>query len=300
MSSPSAEFAAPAIDPAMQAVLIGGGKAYGLGPSWEGERPLLDLSLDMTGVSAPNVLIVPSARWASEPIYNKLSAGLSDFYAGRGATPAILHPYLFETDENGRFAGNYTIDPAKTPGASELEEKVQAADVIFVVGGDTNHMLNNVWRPLGIDRLLTAAMQEGTVITGTSAGTIAWFAGGHTDGDSLNLAKAPGKPNRFHYIKALGHITETVVCPHYDAKPDGRSRKKSYGDLLYRRRSLGELGIAIEDNAALTITAGGAAQIVRGEGDGTRNAHASHYRTGKKQTVTLTPADGSFTLDQLV
>ena len=53
-------------------------------------------------------------------------------------------------------------------------------DVIYVGGGNTKSMLA-LWREWGVDRILRQAWQQGTVLSGVSAGAICWFEQGLTD-----------------------------------------------------------------------------------------------------------------------
>jgi len=284
----------PAVDLNMNAVLMGG-DAYSVKGDWWEDRRLFDEGLEMTGKQRPNVLIVPTARTVSQEKSDTVVNNLSDFYEHRGATVSALHPYLYtKTDQTDPIWGNKIVDTTKVPGTSELEDKTEAADLIFVLGGDSNRMLNQVWRPLGIDTLLMTAMHRGTVVSGTSAGTVAWFSGGHSAGTSLNVNRKPEQSKQFHYIQALGAITKTVVCPHYEASPNNRSREQSFKSMLYRRRVEGELGLGITARAALQISAGGIARMIRGSGKADAFIEAMYRRSGKRVAHKITAADGSF------
>src|SRR5579872_3319127 len=54
------------------------------------------------------------------------------------------------------------------------QEKILAADLIYVGGGNTRSMLA-LWREWGVDELLKTAYEKGTVLSGISAGAICWY-----------------------------------------------------------------------------------------------------------------------------
>src|SRR6516162_9506650 len=54
------------------------------------------------------------------------------------------------------------------PSREAIRAKILSADIIYVGGGNTLHMMR-VWRRLKIDRLLKSAYNHGTVLCGISA-----------------------------------------------------------------------------------------------------------------------------------
>src|SRR5579859_5078426 len=56
----------------------------------------------------------------------------------------------------------------------DIEKKIRWADIVYVGGGNTLLMMR-VWRRLGVDELLKSAYENGTVLSGISAGSICWF-----------------------------------------------------------------------------------------------------------------------------
>ena len=298
-------LASPSIDPAFQAVLIGGGQPQppksGEG-SWPATDELLDKSLEMAGNSRPNVLLVTSARWASRQSVEYLVAGYTNYYQNRGATTAVLHPYLYPTERitDGTSLAESPIDLAKVPSQAELTERTEAADVVFVLGGDTHRLLNQVWRPLGIDHLLESAMRRGAIISGVSAGAIAWFKGVQTASSSSRSDESIRDYDGFQYIDALGWIANTICGAHYDQLYKGHPRQTSFHNMMQDRRALGELGLGIDNDAALQITAGGVARVLQSPaGNGNKQIHAVTYRGDNAQTTVLDPASGTFNLSDL-
>ena len=92
----------------------------------------------------------------------------------------------------------------------DLENLINAQDIIFIGGGNTKSMLA-VWKDWGLDKLLKKAYQSGTIMSGVSAGAICWFQKGITDSwaDELKV------------IDCLGFV-DGVCCPHYDEEPQRR------------------------------------------------------------------------------
>ncbi|MES2971190.1 MAG: Type 1 glutamine amidotransferase-like domain-containing protein [Patescibacteria group bacterium] len=296
-----AVFPAPQINPNFRGVLIGGDPAHDYQDP-HSSNILLDAGLEMTGQQSPNVLIIPSARWRSETGVNNVSRRYLNYY-GKVATAAVLHPFLYQPHNLKRpRLEDLPIDLSRLPLSNEMSEKIEAADLVFVLGADTNRMLNQVWRPHGIVEMLAKAIERGVVMSGTSAGALVWFDGCLSDSSSLQTSRDLTKPESYHYMKGLSYISNSVAAPHYDSHSANQSRisrKESFCKMMYKRRKLGELGLGIDNNAALEIVDGRASVVVGGR-DGRRSVYARHYRNGSLEKRVLTPRDASFTFAELV
>lgn len=127
-------------------------------------------------------------------------AGLRGFYgATSGEAVEASHLQLF-TQPN--------VDP---------ESHLLAQDVIWVGGGSVVNLLA-VWRAHGLDRIMRAAWEQGTVLAGVSAGSICWHLGGTTD--SFGELRAVGD--------GLG-LLPFSTCVHYDSEP---GRRPLYHELV--------------------------------------------------------------------
>jgi dipeptidase E len=115
-----------------------------------------------------------------------------------------------------------------------LRELVLSQDVIVVGGGNTANMLA-IWRVHGFDALLREAWEQGTVLTGSSAGMICWFEAGVTDSFGPQLEGMRD---------GLGFLPGSA-CPHYDA---GELRRPVYRQLVADGFAA---GYAADDDAAL-------------------------------------------------
>lgn len=66
------------------------------------------------------------------------------------------------------------------PNVTNLRETLLSQDVIYVGGGSVAGLLA-LWRLHGLDEILREAWDLGIVLTGASAGSLCWHAGGPTD-----------------------------------------------------------------------------------------------------------------------
>jgi len=90
----------------------------------------------------------------------------------------------------------------------KLKEHIDNQDIIFVGGGNTKSMLA-VWKDWGLDNILKNAYQNGTIMSGVSAGAICWFEKGITDSWKDHQSILPC----LSFVKG-------VCCPHYDEEPE--------------------------------------------------------------------------------
>lgn len=126
------------------------------------------------------------------------------------------------------------------PAYEEIKTKIANADIIYVGGGNTLRMMN-LWRRLGVDKLLQQAQTQGKVLCGVSAGSICWFNAGNSDSRKFKNPQA-------NYIKVTGlGFIEALHCPHFDSES---KRKQSLKKML---KNYPGVAIALEDCTALQI-----------------------------------------------
>jgi peptidase E len=129
-----------------QLVAIGGG-GFSNGP----ENLLLeDYILSLANKPNPKVSFLPTASGDSEQYLLKFYIAFAKLHTTASHLP------LF------RLA------------VTDLRSYILAQDVIYVGGGNTRNMLL-IWREFGLDRILREAWEKGTVMCGSSAGSICWF-----------------------------------------------------------------------------------------------------------------------------
>ncbi len=114
-------------------------------------------------------------------------------------------------------------------------ERVAAADIVYVNGGNTANMLA-IWRVHRVDLALREAWERGAVLGGWSAGANCWFEDSVTDSYGPEL-RALGN--------GLGFLPGSF-CPHYDGEPE---RRPTFTRLV--REGVLPPGYAADDDAAL-------------------------------------------------
>ena len=178
-------------------------------------RPIHHEILALTGKQQPNVLYIPTAADDREERIDSFQKHYSKF----GCKVEVL-----------RLINEH-------PSRSEIESKIASADVIYVTGGRTYHMLA-LWKKYGVDVLLKQAYQQGKVMAGHSAGMICWFAYGCSDSFSKS------KPFR---VTSMG-IIQALACPHFDSEP---VRQPALQKIMKRTPNL--VAIALDEYAAIEI-----------------------------------------------
>jgi peptidase E len=129
---------------------------------------------------------------------------------------------------------------------SDISEFLCDQDIVFVGGGNTLSMLA-VWRAHGVDVALRDAWEQGVVLTGGSAGSLAWYECGTTDSFHLD------KLEPLH--DGLGFLSGSH-CPHYDGEVQRRP-------LYHRLVAEGfPAGVAIDEDAAVHYVGTEIAEVV--------------------------------------
>jgi dipeptidase E len=151
----------------------------------------------------------------------------------------------------------------KSPSIADMRLKFSAADIVLVSGGNTLFARDR-WVKLGVPALLQEAMNNGTVMSGGSAGGIVWFDAGHSDsmqpvsfknppGPFLNPNMTQPEMSNWAYIRCPGlSLVPSLFCPHYDMTEDnGVLRSADFTKMLQRHS--GETGVGVDNWAALVI-----------------------------------------------
>lgn len=125
------------------------------------------------------------------------------------------------------------VDGADSP--ERIGRAVEAADLVYVGGGDTAAMLST-WRDYLVDDLLRAAAED-TVLAGLSAGALAWFEAGYEE-------TASGDDPVARRVDGLGVLPGTAVA-HFDDE----TWREAVTDALDE----GETVVGIDDCAAVEV-----------------------------------------------
>lgn len=178
-------------------VAIGGGEIGR--PGYPVETANIDKEIiRLTGKTNPHLLFLPTASSDSESYYEAVKKHFGDEL---GCKTDVL--YLIK----------------EKPNIYEIESKIMEADTIYVGGGNTQKMIK-VWKQTGTNVVLKQAYDQGTVISGLSAGANCWFRWGKSDSRKIHNANAGAtKVSGLNWVKAL-------YCPHYNMGNDKRSELK--------------------------------------------------------------------------
>lgn len=212
MTDPATAVARP---PSPRIMAIGGGNLR-LGET----RRIDERVVELAGAPGPRVLFIPTASGDRADIIE----GFREVYGTHlGCDVEVL-----------------TLC-AEAPAPDRMAALVTDAQAIYVGGGNTLRMME-LWRKVGLDRLLVHAAARGTVLAGSSAGAICWFRDGHSD--SLSYT-ADGRPWEFIKVTGLG-LVDATFCPHYHAE----KREESVGRMVVRD---GGVVVACDNNTAIEI-----------------------------------------------
>jgi dipeptidase E len=212
-------------------VALGGG-----GFSMESSPVLDDYVLSLARTDRPKVCFVPTASGDNENYIVR-------FY--RRFTTSDCQPSHLELFRRSN---------------QDLFGFARTQDIFYVGGGNVANLLA-VWRLHGFDLALRAALAEGCVLAGVSAGSLCWFECGVTD--------SFGAPE-LSPIEGLGLLPGSN-CPHYDGEA---ARRPAYARLI--REGMAD-GLAADDGVALhflngqlhrTVSSRAAARAYRVERDG--------------------------------
>ncbi|MGB3183993.1 MAG: Type 1 glutamine amidotransferase-like domain-containing protein [Cyclobacteriaceae bacterium] len=149
---------------------------------------------------------------------------------------------------------------------TNLEAILLDADIIYVTGGHTTHMLDT-WKELGVDNMLRKAWKQGTVLAGVSSGSACWFEEAVTDSNPERLSPEP----------CLG-LLQGSHCAHYE----NEGRRPSFHELI----GSGEVrnGYGVENCVGLHFEG----TMLKGAYS-SREGHSAYRIESKNGHVTETP-----------
>lgn len=218
-------------------VAIGGGEIKNLDT-----LPIDREIVRLTGKKHPKALFIPTASGDAEGYWQTFQKVYGDIL---GCRPDVL--YLIR----------------ENPANKEIEEKILGADLIYVGGGNTLKMLKT-WRKKGVDKLLTKAYEQGTVLSGLSAGAICWFAYGCSDSRRFSNTE----DTSFMRIKGL-RLVNLTISPHHI-----REKHRDNGLVKLMQKTPG-VAVALDDNCALEIINGKYRLIASKKGAGAKKVYCS-------------------------
>ena len=133
----------------------------------------------------------------------------------------------------------------------KIQGKIEAADMIYVGGGDTVYMLEK-WKETGVDKMLIDAYNNGKIICGLSAGAICWFKDMYTDYEIMR-----GQSSEYVLKKGLG-VLDGAMCPHFNERETDffNALKKGVIDGAY----------CVENDCAIEFVDGKFSKVINGGG----------------------------------
>lgn len=169
----------------MKLMLIGGGEV-GRGNSPYETGKIDEEIVKMTDKANPNFLFIGLASSFSDSYYDTMKK----IYTSLGCTCAYL--------KKKNILNNRNI----------VEDKIRSADIIYMCGGDTVKLVNDL-KEYDLVDLIKEAIDNNTVVAGISAGAIALSQKGYSD--SLKLR---GESDKYEFIDGLG-LLNIIFSPHH-------------------------------------------------------------------------------------
>lgn len=228
-----------------------------------GETAAIDrVLLELTGKANPRLLFIPTASGDSEDYVVRMEIG----YGRLGAEVSTLR--LLGEDGDAETAAR----------------KIEAADVIYVGGGNTKMMLER-WRELGVDQALRRFLDSGRPAGGLSAGAICWFRVANSDWPryegipSVNTASLEG----------LG-LVDLALCPHT------RDEGFRLAEFTAMMRDIPGAGVGLDDGCAIQIR-GDEYRILTSQPDS--KAHLLFSEGGEVRYAPMPPHDDFRAIESL-
>ncbi|WP_454231275.1 Type 1 glutamine amidotransferase-like domain-containing protein [Mycolicibacterium fortuitum] len=205
---------------------------------------LTDFAVELSGVTgrAPRVCLLATAM---------------------GDDKAVLH-YLTEAAQSRGFAPSH-VALFPMPTVEDITAHLLEQDVVWVFGGSVAGLLA-MWRLHGVDNALRTAWEAGVVLTGISAGSICWHAGGTTDSFGPDLQPVSNGlgfvpyANGVHYDSEeqrrplLHRLVVDEVLPAAYATDDGAGllyRGAEFVEAVAENRTAGAYFVKARDGVAI-------------------------------------------------
>ena len=198
--------------------------------------------------------------------------------------PRLITTFYDNAWREGWAASHLALLPM--PNIGDARTHLLAQDVIWVWGGSVAGLLA-LWRLHGVDVILRDAWRAGVVLTGVSAGSICWHAGGTTDSFGPLLEPVTDGLALLPWSNGVHHDSEPGRRPLFQrlvadgTLPTGYATDDGVG-LLYRGTELVE---------ALAERPGAGAYRVEAQPDGSALETPLEVRLlGPRRTVAAGPA----------
>ena len=225
-------------------------------------KPIDEMIVRATGKKNPKVLLITTPTEDGKHNLKLYIKAFKKQYEGLSATVNILNLIT------------------ENPSDEDIEFKILDADAIYVSCG-SSYLMIETWRRRGVDKLLRQAYDSGTIMSGLSAGAIAWSMYSNPDSFYTDMS---------HKLDALGWIN-ALICPHYDSE---NYRKDSFKNMINKMPEL--VGIALDEHAAIEIVDDEYRIHSYGSGG---NAYRCYWKNGEYFTEEIIAIDSFKPLEQL-
>ena len=187
-------------------------------PIGGGEIPFTTTLIDkyiisLANTEKPKVLFIPLASGDFAPYIEKFSS----YYSELGCEVDVLKLTCTDND-------------------NLIRSKIFTANIIYIGGGNTAKMMR-IFKRTKVNEYLIQAYEKGIILTGLSAGAMAYFTNGYSDSNRSTNPDAS-----LTLVKCL-NIIPYCFCPHYNAQ-----ERKSFDEFVKVKNFK---GLALEDNTAL-------------------------------------------------
>ena len=129
-----------------------------------------------------------------------------------------------------------TLLLSQTQNDNLIRSKIFSSDIIYIGGGNTARMMR-IFKRNKVNEYLLKAYEKGIILTGLSAGAMAYFTNGYSDSNRSTNPNAS-----LTEVKCL-NLIPYCFCPHYN-----ENERKSFDDFVKNKNFN---GLALDDDCAL-------------------------------------------------
>ena len=151
----------------------------------------------------------PVYRYAADLAHAGPSPRVCIVATALGDDPTWLTAFYAAFGRSGFRATHLALFPQ--PNTADIRGLLLEQDLIWVAGGSVANLLA-VWHTHDLGSILAECWQAGIVLTGVSAGSVCWFAGGTTDSFGMPLRPV---------VNGLGFLPYSNSA-HHDVEPERR------------------------------------------------------------------------------
>jgi peptidase E len=175
-----------------------------------------------------------------------------------GDDPNLISTFYANAAQLGWQGSHLSLFPM--PNLAQVREHLLAQDVVWVWGGSVAGLLA-MWRLHELDAVFREVWEAGVVLTGVSAGSICWHAGGTTDSFGPQLRPITNGLGLLPHSNGVHYDSERERRPLFQqliangTLPAGYATDDGAG-LLYRGSELAEALTETDEAAAYRVEPG--------------------------------------------